>query len=268
VSDAWPATDILRDVQVAPDGGEACARTDLALQGDRRYLHTTTCLIAADLLVTELLADGEEITCLEALEMRRLCTDNLVLTASFARPIEPSRTPVMCGRYRIGRDRIVWFEGTADDTPVRRREEPSGVTLELLRRMRVEGDSGSSHCTELRPLDGIYASCPHPTLARFAHLELVLEATRQRIRERLARPGCCLLVAEVSHLTYPPWSRVARGCRVSYRLEEGRLSSGTELLHCHAALVPDLGTARVTIASVPESRMAERGFEEERLLVG
>jgi hypothetical protein len=253
----WPATDVLRELEIAADGSVATARTELYLQGIRDHLYTSTMIIAADLLASSLLDDAEDIVRQEEVQFRNLSNHNLVLTAAFSQSHTPNcRAPAIRGRYRSSRNRIVWIEGTLSDERIGRRDESPGIVVELLARMRLEQGPADAHRTRLAPLADIYRGCARPLLIRYAILEFVLEATRQLIRERFGDlDGSRLVVAGLRDLVFPPWTEIARGCVLEYRLSEDQLSSGTRLVHCDLSFSPRSDVGRLTIARVPGSRM-------------
>jgi hypothetical protein len=262
---AWPATDVIKDLHTAPDGSFGRAATDLYLQGDREHLYTSTILIAADLLLAELLEEGERLATLEEAQFRNLSNHNLVLTAAISRSDIPHvSSPAIRGRYRTSRDRILWIEGVLSDERIRRRHGSPGIVAELMERMRLEELQAPTLRTRLEPLTKVYRDCPRPLLTRYAMLEFVLEGTRQPIRERFGDlDGYRLVVAGLTNFSFPAWREVAQGCVLEYRLSEGRLSSGTKLVHCDFSFRPGGAVGRLTIARAPASRMIAADSQHE-----
>jgi hypothetical protein len=253
----WPATDVIRECQVAPDASVATAHTELYLQGSREHLYTSTMLIAADLLLAKLLEEGERLASLEEVQFRNLSNHNLILTVAVTRSKIPGvQSPAVRGRYRTTRDRILWIEGTLCDERICRHDESPGIVVELLERMHLEEGPAETHRTRLEPLAEIYRDCTQPLLIRCAIVDFALEATRQPIRERFGDlEGDRLVVAGLGNLVFPPWREVARGCLLEYRLSDGQLSSGTQLVHCDFSFSANRGVGRLTIARVPGSKM-------------
>jgi hypothetical protein len=253
----WPSIEVIKDFQVAPDGSVATAHTELYLQGRREHLYTSTMLIAVDLLLTKFLNEGEQLASLAGVQLRNLSNHNLVLTTAVTRSKIPGvQSPAVRGWYRTSQDRILWFEGTLADERISRREESPGVIAEMMQRMHLEKSRTEGHRTRLETLAEIYRDCSQPLLIRCAILDFVLEATRQLIRERFGDlGGDRLVVAGLRDFVFPPWQEVAHGCLLEYRLSDGRLSSGTQLVHCDFSFSPNRGVGRLTIARVPGAKM-------------
>jgi hypothetical protein len=264
----WPATDVVKDLATSSNGSVVTARTDLYLQGKRHHIHTTTILIAADRVLSELLHDGEQLPDIDVLQNRNLSNCNLDLTATDASKRVPRVTsPAVRGVFCTDRGRALFLEGAVSDDPVRRREEPPGIFSELMERMHLEPSRDGIHTTRLDPLGSSYADPRDPILARYALIEFVLEGTRQRIRERFGNiDGYTLVVASWMGLLFPRWEDVAGGSILEYRLSEGQLSSGARLVHCDFSFGTDRERNRLTIACVPAARMAalEPKREEQR----
>jgi len=169
----WPATDVIKDFRTAPDGSVGTAHAELYLQGNREHLYTSTMLIAADLLLTKLLDEGEQLASLEEVQFRNLSNHNLILTAAVSRSKIPGvQSPAIHGRYRTTRDRILWIEGTLSDERICRRDESPGIVVELLERMHLEENRAETHRTRLEPLAEIYQDCSRPLLIRCNRLAL------------------------------------------------------------------------------------------------
>lgn len=255
---AWPATDVIRNIEVARDRAFATARTDLYLQGNRDHIHTTTILIAADRVLSELLHEGERLPDVHELQNRNLSNRNLTLTVADSRSrISQAKSAALRGSFRTNLGRTLYVNAAVTDEVVQRRHAPAGIFGELLGRMHIEASESGVHTTRLDPLGPAWTACPNPTLGRHAIIEFVLEGTRQPIREQFGNlDGYALVVAGWRNFALPRWQDVVGGCVLEYRLSEGRLPSGARLVHCDFAFAPSARAGRLTIASVPASRMS------------
>lgn len=258
MSRTWPHTDVIRDVEVAPDGRSATARTALYLQGGRHHIHTTTILVALDQLMSTLLAPGERLPDIRELQHRNVANRNLVLTiASSAERIPRASRPALRGTLCTRDGRTFFVEGGVAEDPVVSRREPPGIFCELMTGMHLEPGNGDVHGTTLNPLPDVYARDTDPVRTRYAIVEFVLEGTRQRILERFGDvAGAALVVSGWNDVVWPRWTDVARGGVLAYRLSDGVLSSGVRLVHCDFSFPSHEGSGRVTIARIPAATMA------------
>lgn len=253
----WPRTDVLRDLRVAADRSAATARTDLFLQDGRHHVHTTTILIALDRLVSTLLAPGERLPDVRELQFRRLSNRNLTLAvATSGDRLSPAAAPAVRGTLLTNRGRALFVEGAEHEDRVRVRQTAPGIFREVMERMHLDAADGALHRTTLDALPGARARCRDRISTRYAIVEFVLEATRQRILERFGDlAGAVLVVAGWTDVAWPRWPDVAHGCVLAYRLGDGALSSGVRLVHCDFAFPRQAGAGRLTIARIPAARM-------------
>jgi hypothetical protein len=253
----WPRTDVLRDLQVAADGSCATARTDLYLQGGRHHIHTTTILIAIDGLVSTLLEPGEGLPDIGELQFRHLSNRNLTLSvATAAEHLSPVSAPAIRGTLSTNRGRTLFVEGAVGDQRVHARTPAPGIFGEVMERMRLDVADGDVHRTTLDALPRSRANCRDPIATRYAIVEFVLEATRQRILERFGDiAGAVLVVAGWKDVAWPRWADVVHGCELAYRLDGDALSNGVRLVHCDFAFPRPPRGGRLTIARIPAARM-------------
>jgi hypothetical protein len=257
VSRIWPDTDVLRDLQVAPDRSRASARTDLYLQGSRHHIHTTTILIAIDRLVSTLLQPGERLPDIRELQLRRVSNRNLTLRVATApTPLAEVGAPAVRAVLLSNRGRTFVVEGTVGDERVLARQAAPVIFQEIMDGMHLEAADGDVHRTTLDALPRARAGCRDPILIRYAIVEFVLEATRQRILERFGDvEGAALVVAGWKDVMWPRWTDVAPGCALAYRLDDGALSNGVRLVHCDFAFPARHRKGRLTIARIPGATM-------------
>lgn len=258
MSRIWPCTDLIRDVQVAPDGSCATARTDLYLQGSRHHIHTTTIMLAVDCLMSMLLQPGERLPDIRELQFRHLSNRNLILTiAVSAERLPRIGAPAVRAALCTHRGRTFFVEGAVGDERVQSRRTAPDIFREVMAGMRLDAADGDVHRTTLGALGRSRAGCRDPIRTRYAIVEFVLEGTRQRILERFGDvEGAALVVAGWNDVVWPSWTDVAAGCVLAYRLSDGALSSGVRLVHCDFAFQLSQGSGRLTIARIPGAKMA------------
>ena len=254
----WPDLDIVRNVELSPDGCVATAHTDLSLQAGRHHVTTTSILITADLVLSRLLRAGEPLPDIAELQYRNLSNRQLLLVASADRSqVVRSRAPAIRATYRTEHGRTLYLEGSVREETVERRCAASGLSDELLARIHLEHSRADLHTARLEPLGAAWASCGEPVLQRHAVVEFVLEGTRRLIRERFGDlAGDGLVVAGWQAFAFPRWQAFAGGCELAYRLRGGVLSSGTRLVHCDFSFSPDAHVTKLTIARVPGARLS------------
>ena len=166
--------------------------------------------------------------------------------------------PAIRAAWRTSEGRQIWVQGDLSDERIQQNIPTPGITTEILDKIHLQQSKDDIHRTKLGPLSDRYQDCPHASIARFACIEFVLEATRQHVQEKFGNTEFLQgVVAGLKGVVFPDWSYLSQGCVLEYSLSEDRLSSGTPLIQCDFSFSADSKPGRLTLAWFPEIQMSD-----------